>query len=128
MHSDVLGTIGAEYSKDSPFGLIGVAPEATLGMCVNHSFAVLLERAKGQLRYRVFGCGGSAPFDVVLLAFQQAARDKVDIVSLSLGSTTPWEEEDPFKLVTEALEALGIIVVVANGNSGGLPGETGSRK
>jgi len=30
--SDLLGTIGMEDTKDSPFGLIGVAPEATLGM------------------------------------------------------------------------------------------------
>ena len=75
----------------------------------------------------MFGCSGSAPFDVILLAFQQAARDKVDIVSMSLGSDMPWESEDPFQIVTKAVESLGILVVIANGNSGSLPGQTSSR-
>jgi hypothetical protein len=78
--------------------------------------------------YRVFGCQSTAPFDVLVLAFEQAARDEVDILSLSLGANLAWEGEDPFQIITEALEAKGVAVVVANGNSGGFPGQTSSRK
>lgn len=85
---------------NSTFGLVGVAPEADIGM------------------YRVFGCGGGVPNDIIMLAMQQAAIDKVDILSLSLGSSASFEVDDLFADITTALEALGIVVVVANGNSG----------
>ncbi|PVH84726.1 subtilisin-like protease [Cadophora sp. DSE1049] len=100
----VAGTIGMQDPESSPFGLVGVAPEADLGM------------------YRVFGCSGGAPGDIMMLAFEQAAIDQVDVLSISLGSYLQWEEEDPFQIITAALEARGIAVVVANGNNGVLAG------
>lgn len=90
--------------ETSPWGLIGVAPEPTLGM------------------YRVFGCPGGAPDDVLLLAFQQAAIDKADILSCSFGSNLQWEEEDPFAVITSNLEKMGIVVVISNGNTATVPG------
>lgn len=86
--------------ESSPWGLIGVAPEATLGM------------------YRVFGCFGEAPLDILAAAFLQAAADKANIVSLSAGIRLQWEEDDPFSIITANLEAQGVAVVVANGNYG----------
>lgn len=94
-------------SESSPWGLVGVAPEATLGM------------------YRVFGCSGSSPSDIVMKAMEQAIVDKVDILSLSLGSTQIFEADDQYKVYTTALETKGIAVIVSNGNNGavlaGLP-------
>ncbi|KAL5330308.1 hypothetical protein ACEPPN_003834 [Leptodophora sp. 'Broadleaf-Isolate-01'] len=92
--SHVIGTIGMVDPETSPWGLIGVAPEPTLGM------------------YRVFGCPGGAPDDVLLLAFQQAAIDKADILSCSFGSNLQWEEEDPFAVITSNLEKMGIVVAL----------------
>ena len=54
----------------------------------------------------------------MMLAFQQAYLDKVDVLSLSLGSYLQWEEEDPFQSITSALEAQGIAVIVSSGNNG----------
>ncbi|KAL2074241.1 hypothetical protein VTL71DRAFT_8019 [Oculimacula yallundae] len=102
----VAGTIGMQDTAGSPFGLVGVAPEADLGM------------------YRVFGCAGGSPTDILMLAFEQAASDKVDVLSISLGDYTYWEEDDPFQIITLSLEAQGIAVVVANGNSGAFAGIT----
>lgn len=103
-----LGIIGMQDLPNSTFGLVGVAPEAEIGM------------------YRVFGCSGSADSDIMILAFQQAVTDKVDILSLSLGSVEKWEENDPFANVTAGLEAAGIAVIVANGNTGGIAGTPSS--
>lgn len=97
----VSGIVGMQDPADAPFGLVGVAPEATLGM------------------YRVFGCGGSAATDIILQAFEKAVQDGADIISASLGGYGAWEANDPFGPVTAAIEAKGVAVIVANGNSGG---------
>ena len=99
--SHTTGIVGMEDQPGSTFGLVGVAPEATLGM------------------YRIFGCGGGATNDAILLAFQQAVVDNVDVLSMSLGSTEQWQLEDVFANVTSALESKGIAVIAAAGNSGG---------
>ncbi|KAI9048878.1 hypothetical protein LZ554_006732 [Drepanopeziza brunnea f. sp. 'monogermtubi'] len=105
----VAGIIGMQDPANSTFGLVGVAPEAELGA------------------YRVFGCSGGAPEDVLMRAFEQAAIDEVDILSSSLGSTRPWETDDPYSIITAGLEARGIAVVVAIGNNGrSLPATPGS--
>ncbi|EPE07156.1 subtilisin-like protease [Ophiostoma piceae UAMH 11346] len=95
------GIIGMQDLPGSTFGLVGVAPEATLGM------------------YRVFGCDGSADNDIIMLAFQQAVADKVDILSMSLGSLEQWQLDDPFANITSVLESKGIAVIAAAGNNGG---------
>lgn len=106
--SHVSGIIGMQDPAGSTFGLVGVAPEADIGM------------------YRVFGCSGGATEDVLYLGFQQAVDDGVDILSLSLGSTDQWEGDDPFADVTSAVVAAGIVVVIANGNVGGVAAITSS--
>src|SRR5207237_5199704 len=57
------------FSGDGTFRVgPGVAPEAKI------------------YAYRVFGCGGSASDSVIVAALNQAMKDKVDVVSMSLGS------------------------------------------
>ncbi|KAI9147171.1 kilbournase [Paramyrothecium foliicola] len=105
----VAGIIAGEDPKDKGFGLLGVSPEATLGM------------------YRVFSCFGGASGDVIFQAIIDAITDGADIISMSLGSDNGWERLDPFnEIITEAKNR-GIAVIVAAGNSGRLgPFLTGS--
>ncbi len=53
--------------------------------------------------YRVFGCSGGASSDVILSALMKAASDSADVISMSLGLVNPYEFQDPFYTVTEAL-------------------------
>ena len=68
--------------------------------------------------YRVFRCTGSTSSDIILSALLQSAVDGADIVSMSLGSPTGDEVNDPFLQVTSGLVAQGIAVVAAAGNDG----------
>ncbi|KAH7317069.1 peptidase S8/S53 domain-containing protein [Stachybotrys elegans] len=96
----VAGIVGGEDPKDIGFGLIGVAPEATLGM------------------YRVFSCGGSASSDVIFQAIIDAYYDGADIISMSLGADSGWERADPFGELITAVKQLGVAVIIAAGNRG----------
>ena len=84
------------------FGLVGVAPEATIGM------------------YRVFGCEGDASDDVIMSAMQQAAEDGADLISLSIGELSYWESASPYVSFVENLVQSGVAVVAAAGNDGQL--------
>lgn len=90
-------------SNSSVFrGLVGVAPEATLGM------------------YRVFGCSGAAGDDGILAAMQRAVDDGADVVSMSLGEPGLWSGY-PYSAVPAAATALrqkGVAVIAAAGNNG----------
>jgi serine protease AprX len=55
-----------------------------------------------------------------------ATQPTVDIVSLSLGLSLPSDGTDAMSLAVDALVERGIVVVVAAGNSGDLPGSVGS--
>ncbi|KAJ2497838.1 hypothetical protein GGH96_004793 [Coemansia sp. RSA 1972] len=80
----------------------GVAPQATLGM------------------YRVFTCSAenADTNDANVIAAMEAAfQDGHDIISMSLGSATAWEE-DPVAVLASKFVDAGVVVVVANGNSG----------
>jgi subtilisin family serine protease len=66
--------------------------------------------------YRVFGCAGSS--DVVDLAINQAVKDGVDVISMSLGSDFGGVD-DPTTVASENAAAAGITVVAAAGNAGG---------
>lgn len=83
---------------NSGFGLVGVAPEATLRT------------------YRVFGCDGGVVTDIMMLASEQALTDKVDILSISVASLEKWGEYDVFANTTAGLEAAVIAVIVADEN------------
>ncbi|MBL8210302.1 MAG: S8 family serine peptidase [Bryobacterales bacterium] len=93
--------------------LSGVAPKAWLGV------------------YRASdGCEGSFPTDNVELAMEDAVKDKMDIINLSLGSwgIESLESSDFEPYVKRAIEA-GVMVVSAAGNEGpdsGTISDTGS--
>jgi Subtilase family/Fn3-like domain len=105
--------------EDQPgmgFGLVGVAPEATLGKPLLTPWNTMPLMIVGM--YRVFGCSGSGSSDIILQAMLQAAADGADVISMSLGSLVSLEVQDPFETVTTALVSQGIAVITANGNDG----------
>lgn len=79
-------------------GLTGVAPEATL------------------LAYKVLGSNGSGRDSWVLAAIEQAARERADVVNMSLGRDAV--ADDPVVAAIETASAAGVIFSVAAGNSG----------
>jgi hypothetical protein len=89
-----------EDPKNQGFGLVGVAPEATIAA------------------YRVFGCDGSASSDILISAMLRAAQDGASIVSMSIGQYDIWEEINPFDAVVTQLTTGGVAFVAAIGNFG----------
>ncbi|RFU27661.1 hypothetical protein B7463_g8655, partial [Scytalidium lignicola] len=96
----VSGIIGMEDPDGVGFGLVGVAPEASIYM------------------YRVFSCYGVSSTDILMSAMQRAASDGVDVVSMSWGEQYFFQLSDPFAQMTSGLASLGIAPVVAAGNDG----------
>ncbi|KAM0256042.1 hypothetical protein ACHAQJ_005241 [Trichoderma viride] len=94
------GIIGMEDPKDEGFGLVGVAPDAELGM------------------YRVFGCDGGATNDVLVAAMLQAVQDGADVISMSLGLFTIWEANNPFDPLVTQFAQSGVATIMAIGNFG----------
>ncbi|RPF54104.1 S8 family serine peptidase [Aquisalibacillus elongatus] len=70
--------------------------------------------------YRALGPGGSGTTAQIIAALEQAVKDGMDMVNMSLGSETNSPDDPMTKAVDRAVE-MGTIVVVANGNSG--PGD-----
>lgn len=77
----------------------GVAPEAKI------------------IAYRALGPGGTGTTEQVLAAIDQAAKDKVDIVNLSLGNSINGPDL-PISLALNKLTEKGIVAVTSSGNSG----------
>ncbi|MFC3039654.1 S8 family serine peptidase [Virgibacillus xinjiangensis] len=97
MHgTHVAGIIGANGE------LQGVAPEAEI------------------YAYRALGPGGTGTSIQVIAAMEQAVKDGVDIMNLSLGNTVNGPDYPTSMAVNRASE-LGVAVVLANGNNG--PGD-----
>jgi subtilisin family serine protease len=96
----VSGIIGAVDAPGTGFGLVGVAPESTLGM------------------YRVFGCEGNAGTDVIIDAIQRAAEESADIISMSIGSLVYYEANSPYTTAVQNAIAKGIVVIASAGNNG----------
>ncbi|KAK9695998.1 hypothetical protein K7432_012699 [Basidiobolus ranarum] len=90
----VAGIIGA---NDKSF--VGVAPDVTLGA------------------YKVFGCDGGAPTDMIIKAIEQSVVDKMNVINLSLGSSLPYPDDPMTRALNKASDA-GVVVVVAAGNDG----------
>lgn len=67
--------------------------------------------------YRALGPGGMGNSINVIAAMEQAVRDEVDIINLSLGNTVNGPDYPTSKAV-DAASKYGIAVVVANGNDG----------
>ncbi len=65
--------------------------------------------------YKVFGCEGSVEDSIVVAALDQALRDGVDVVNMSLGS--PYGTPDaPEAEAIDTLSLAGVVVVAAAGN------------
>lgn len=92
--SHVAGIVGA---KDKDF--VGVAPEVSFGA------------------YRVFGCEGSTTDEIILAAQEQAFKDGMDIINMSLGGTSSWADH-PNCLAIDELVKRGLTVVMSAGNDG----------
>src|SRR5690625_3620350 len=67
--------------------------------------------------YRALGPGGMGTTIQVMAAMEEAVRDGVDVMNLSLGNTINGPDYPTSKAVNEASK-LGVAVVVANGNDG----------
>jgi len=67
--------------------------------------------------YRALGPGGMGTSIQIIAALEQAIRDEVDVVNLSLGNTVNGPDYPTSKAVSKASEE-GVAVVVANGNAG----------
>lgn len=67
--------------------------------------------------YRALGPGGVGSSIQVIAAMEQALKDGVDIMNLSLGNTVNGPDYPTSKAVTVATEG-GVAVIVANGNAG----------
>jgi len=67
---------------------------------------------------------GTAPTSVLLVGLSMALAQRADVVSLSWGgpATAPSPEADPFYPAMQALDAAGVLVFAAAGNSGPGPG------
>lgn len=89
----VSGIVGANGD------VVGVAPEVKFGA------------------YRVFGCEGSTTSDIMMMAMEQALRDKMDILNMSIGSAFTWPQY-PTAKAADLLVEKGMVVVASIGNSG----------
>ncbi|KAF9363145.1 hypothetical protein BGX34_004764 [Mortierella sp. NVP85] len=99
----VAGIIGANAlnikSPKPPQPFVGVAPEVTFGA------------------YRVFGCAGDSPDDVILAAMQRASKDGMDVINLSLGSGSDYKY-NAVAVLGDKLVKSGVAVIAAAGNDG----------
>ncbi|KAF9133818.1 hypothetical protein BGW39_008861 [Mortierella sp. 14UC] len=77
--------------------VIGVAPKVLLGA------------------YRVLGCNGSSNDDIILAALENAVKDDMDIINLSIGEPNGWPNNPVSKAVIRMM-GLGIMVTVSHGN------------
>ncbi|KAF9526570.1 pyrolysin [Crepidotus variabilis] len=67
--------------------------------------------------YRVFGCDGSVPDDVLMDALLRADSDGNDIITLSIGGSDGWTE-GVTSVVASRIAEKGKIVTIAAGNEG----------
>jgi len=93
----VAGIVGG---NDPSRNIKGVAPDVSYGI------------------YRVFGCEGSVDDDVVLAAMEQAYKDGMQVVNMSLGSDYDgWSESVESRAASRMVKA-GIVMSIAAGNAG----------
>ncbi|KAK9700479.1 hypothetical protein K7432_012168 [Basidiobolus ranarum] len=90
----VAGIIGA---NDKSF--VGVAPEVIFGA------------------YKVFGCDSNYPEDMLIKAIEMAVKDKMNVINLSLGTSSPFSDDPLTRALNKAVDK-GVVVAVAVGNSG----------
>jgi len=95
--SHVAGIIAAQ--SNNPYGIVGAAQGATLGS------------------YRVFGCSGDVPDDVLIAAYNQAYEAGADIITSSIGGPSGWSE-DPWAVAVQRIVENGVPCTVSAGNDG----------
>jgi len=95
--SHVAGIIAAQ--SNNPYGIIGAAQGVTLGS------------------YRVFGCDGDTPNDVLISAYNMAYEAGADIITASIGGPSGWSEDEWAVTVQRIVEA-GVPCTVSAGNDG----------
>lgn len=67
--------------------------------------------------YRIFGCGGSSPNDILIAAFNMAYEDGADIITASVGGPSGWSEE-PWSAAVSRIVENGVPCTIAAGNDG----------
>ncbi|KAG9127745.1 hypothetical protein FRC07_010197 [Ceratobasidium sp. 392] len=93
----VAGIIGADPTN--PYNISGVAYESSINA------------------YRVFGCDGSVPDDILIDSLLRAYKDGNDVITLSLGGADGWTEAVSGVVASKIADA-GRIVTIAAGNDG----------
>ena len=63
----------------------------------------------------MLGCNGSTNDDVIIAALERAAKDKMDVINLSIGEPNGWPR-NPVSKVISRLQGKGIMVTVSQGN------------
>lgn len=69
------------------------------------------------IAYRALGPGGSGTTEQVLAAIEEAIKDKVDVLNLSLGNSINGPDL-PISLALNKVSEKGIVAVTSSGNSG----------
>ncbi|GJE92713.1 subtilisin-like protease [Phanerochaete sordida] len=93
----VAGIIGA--NPGNAFNISGVAFDASL------------------TSYRIFGCTGGTPTDIIVEALLRGVSDGQDILTMSLGGPDGWTE-DSASVLSSRISDMGKIVTIAAGNDG----------
>ncbi|KKY36215.1 putative minor extracellular protease vpr [Diaporthe ampelina] len=93
----VAGIVASQ--TNNPYGIIGAATGVTLGA------------------YRVFGCDGSSPDDVLIAAFNMAYEAGADLITASIGGASGWSEE-PWSVAVSRIVENGVPCTISAGNSG----------
>lgn len=99
---------GAGKHDGRPYGVefasaAGVAPNANI------------------VSYQVCLANGGCPQEAMLLAYEQAIKDGVDVINFSIGGGEQFPWEDPLQQALLSAREAGIAVAVAAGNNGGNP-------
>ncbi|KEP49742.1 minor extracellular protease vpr protein [Rhizoctonia solani 123E] len=93
----VAGIIGVE--PNNPWNISGVAYKSEINA------------------YRVFGCSGGVPDDILIASLLRASKDGNDVITLSLGGVAGWTESAS-AVITSKIAEKGRIVTIAAGNDG----------
>ncbi len=112
------GTI-VNFSEIEQYGESPLHDTYGHGTFVNYEIAWLLQKKcknANQISYKCFKRNGGASDDQFMNALKFAEREKPDIVSISAGAEG--NINDAYSKQVERLRSMGIIVVVAAGNSG----------
>ena len=93
----VAGIIAAQ--SNNPYGILGAAQGVTIGS------------------FRVFGCSGDVPDDVLISAYLKAYEAGADIITASIGGPSGWPE-DPWSVAVSRIVENGVPCTSSAGNDG----------